>query len=85
MDETAKIVIGLVAFPVVVIGSTVIADKVEDRNFEKRTIKALATLKSALSGRTIKPLKKMTDEEVGKLLDDARTELAFRKIVQNQD
>ena len=85
MNETTKILIGLVAFPVIAIGSTVIADKVEDRNFEKRTDKALAILKSAFSGRTVKPLKKMTDEEVGKLLDDARTELAFRKIVQNQD
>ena len=85
MNETAKLLIGLAAFPVVAIGSTVIADKIEDHNFEKRANKALATLKSAFSGRTVKPLKTMTDEEVGKLLDDARTELAFRKIVQNQD
>ena len=78
MNETTKILIGLVAFPVIAIGSTVIADKVEDRNFEKRTDKALATLKSAFSGRTIKPMSKMTDEEIGKILNDARTELAFR-------
>ena len=85
MDETTKLVLGTVAIPLITIGSTVIANSITEHYSDKERQKTLAILQKVFAGRTVKPLKKMTDEEVGKLLDDARTELAFRKIVQNQD
>ena len=85
MDETTKLVLGTISISLITIGSTVIANSITDHHSDKERRKTLAMLQKAFAGRTVKPLKKMTDEEVGKLLDDARTELAFRKIVQNQD
>ena len=85
MDDLTKLILGTIAIPVITIGSTAVATSVANRQLDKKGRKTLILLQKAFSGRTIKPLNKMTDEEVGKLLDDARTELAFRKIVQNQD
>ena len=85
MDDLTKLVLGTVAIPLITIGSTVIANPITDHYSDKERQKTLAILQKVFAGRTVKPLKTMTDEEVGKLLDDARTELAFRKIVQNQD
>ena len=85
MDDLTKLVLGTISIPLITIGSTVIANSITDHHSDKERLKTLAILQKVYAGRTIKPLKKMTDEEVGKLLDDARTELAFRKIVQNQD
>ena len=85
MDDLTKLVLGTVAIPLITIGSAAIANSITDHHSDKERRKTLAMLQKVFAGRTVKPLKTMTDEEVGKLLDDARTELAFRKIVQNQD
>ena len=85
MDDLTKLVLGTVAIPLITIGSAVIANSITDHHSDNERRKTLAMLQKVFAGRTVKPLNKMTDAEVGKLLDDARTELAFRKIVQNQD